>query len=176
MSKQIQIRRGTAAEHASFTGAIGEITMDTTNNTLRVHDGTTAGGTILAKQSEIPTPYTMPDNYDFVVDCQMPTAENGYIWYRKYKSGWIEQGGRATTTSSNPKEITLPVEMADTYYNINLLGQTSTDGYQNAQWQMMSLASTAHPKTKTSFYAQPSLTGYNLFFYWEVRGIAADQS
>ena len=53
MSRQIQIRRGTATEHESFTGAIGEITMDTTNNTLRVHDGTTVGGTILAKLDQI---------------------------------------------------------------------------------------------------------------------------
>lgn len=53
MSRQIQIRRGSAAENNDFTGAIGEVTMDTTNKTLRVHDGETAGGTILAKQSEI---------------------------------------------------------------------------------------------------------------------------
>lgn len=44
MSRQIQIRRGSAAEHSNFTGAIGEITMDTTNKTLRVHDGVTPGG------------------------------------------------------------------------------------------------------------------------------------
>ena len=54
MSRQIQIRRGTAAENDAFTGAIGEVTMDTTNKTLRVHDGTTTGGTVLAKQTEIP--------------------------------------------------------------------------------------------------------------------------
>ena len=53
MSRQIQIRRGTAAEHENFTGAVGEITMDTTNNTLRVHDGQTRGGTPLAKQSDV---------------------------------------------------------------------------------------------------------------------------
>ncbi len=55
MSRQIQIRRGTATENDAFTGAIGEVTMDTTNKTLRVHDGETAGGIKLAKQSEIPT-------------------------------------------------------------------------------------------------------------------------
>ena len=44
MSRQIQIRRGTATEHSGFTGVIGEVTMDTTNNTLRVHDGVTPGG------------------------------------------------------------------------------------------------------------------------------------
>ena len=53
MSRQIQIRRGTAAEHENFTGAVGEITMDTTNKTIRVHDGQTPGGTALAKQSDI---------------------------------------------------------------------------------------------------------------------------
>ena len=49
MSRQIQIRRGTATEHENFTGAIGEVTMDTTNKTLRVHDGETLGGVSLAR-------------------------------------------------------------------------------------------------------------------------------
>ena len=44
MSTQIQYRRGTSAENNAFTGALGEITVDTTNKTLRVHDGVTAGG------------------------------------------------------------------------------------------------------------------------------------
>ena len=48
MAKQLQLRKGTAAEHSTFTGADGEVTVDTTNKTLRVHDGTTVGGTILA--------------------------------------------------------------------------------------------------------------------------------
>ena len=61
MSRQIQIRRGTATEHENFTGAMGEVTMDTTNKTLRVHDGETAGGTPLAKQSEIPTIPPIPE-------------------------------------------------------------------------------------------------------------------
>lgn len=45
MAKQIQLRRGTSAQNDTFTGAIGEVTVDTTNKTLRVHDGTNAGGT-----------------------------------------------------------------------------------------------------------------------------------
>lgn len=56
MSRQIQIRRGTAAEHAAFTGAEGEITMDTDAKTLRVHDGATAGGTMLARLADIEAP------------------------------------------------------------------------------------------------------------------------
>ena len=48
MAKQLQLRKGTATEHNTFTGANGEVTVDTTNKTLRVHDGSTVGGTQLA--------------------------------------------------------------------------------------------------------------------------------
>ena len=48
MAKQLQLRKGTAAEHDTFTGANGEVTVDTTNKTLRVHDGSTVGGIRLA--------------------------------------------------------------------------------------------------------------------------------
>jgi hypothetical protein len=47
MSKQVQIRRGTTAENAAFTGAVGEITYDTELKCLRLHDGVTAGGKVL---------------------------------------------------------------------------------------------------------------------------------
>lgn len=54
---QVKLRRGTATEHdttnGGFTGAEGEVTVDTTNDTLRVHDGSTAGGVRLAKHSEL---------------------------------------------------------------------------------------------------------------------------
>lgn len=48
MAVQLQLRSGTTTQHNTFTGAVGEVTVDTTNKTLRVHDGTTAGGTRLA--------------------------------------------------------------------------------------------------------------------------------
>jgi hypothetical protein len=44
MSTQIQRRRGTTAQHASFTGAIGETTIDTDKEVVVVHDGSTVGG------------------------------------------------------------------------------------------------------------------------------------
>ena len=48
MSTQVQYRRGSAAENNAFTGALAEITVDTTNGTLRVHDGIAAGGSNIA--------------------------------------------------------------------------------------------------------------------------------
>ena len=53
MATAIQFRRGTTAQHANFTGLVGEITVDTDLNTVRVHDGSTAGGTRIAKHSEV---------------------------------------------------------------------------------------------------------------------------
>ena len=44
MAKQVRLRRGTTAEHADFTGANGEITVDTVKHVVIVHDGATAGG------------------------------------------------------------------------------------------------------------------------------------
>ena len=48
MAKQVQFRRGTTSQHSTFTGAVGEITVDTDKNTAVVHDGSTAGGHPLA--------------------------------------------------------------------------------------------------------------------------------
>ena len=53
MPTQVQFRRGTTVQNASFTGAEGEISVDTTLDTLRLHDGSTAGGHRLAKYSDI---------------------------------------------------------------------------------------------------------------------------
>lgn len=53
MSIEVKLRRGTSTDHASFTGAVGEVTVDTTIKTLRVHDGTTLGGIRIAKFSDL---------------------------------------------------------------------------------------------------------------------------
>ncbi len=44
MSTQVQYRRGSNVQVAAFTGALGEIVVDTTNKVLVVNDGSTAGG------------------------------------------------------------------------------------------------------------------------------------
>ena len=53
MSTQVRLRGGTTSQHSTFTGAEREVTVDTTKDTLVVHDGTTAGGIPLAKSSEV---------------------------------------------------------------------------------------------------------------------------
>jgi hypothetical protein len=51
MSTILKHRRGTTAQHASFTGDVGEITVDTDKDTAVVHDGTTVGGFPVAKEN-----------------------------------------------------------------------------------------------------------------------------
>ena len=101
MAQQWQLRRGTTTQHNSFTGAVGEVTVDTTTHALKVHDGVKQGG------------YTV----DTVVGFQVPTSANNYTWYRKYASGWVEQGGWGTCGASG-FNITLPVTMANANYII----------------------------------------------------------
>ena len=49
MATQLQIRRGTTAQMNAFTGAEGELAVNTSTDTVHVHDGSTAGGFALAK-------------------------------------------------------------------------------------------------------------------------------
>jgi hypothetical protein len=44
MATSLKLRRGTTAQHASFTGSAAEVTVDTDKNTVVVHNGSTAGG------------------------------------------------------------------------------------------------------------------------------------
>ena len=63
-------------------------------------------------------------NVDFVVE----TWRSGVSWYRKYRSGWIEQGGQAYVSSAEATIVTLFVEMATTDYTValtNVLPDTS---------------------------------------------------
>lgn len=56
--------------------------------------------------------------HDYVVDWQVPTSANDYTWYRKYKSGWVEQGGILPSTNDSlaAYTVTLPVTMANNCY------------------------------------------------------------
>jgi len=50
MAKLLKLRRGTTTQHSSFTGAEGEVTIDTTKDTAVVHDGSTQGGRALLRE------------------------------------------------------------------------------------------------------------------------------
>mgnify|MGYP003155664503 CR=1 FL=1 len=50
MAKLLKLRRGSTSQHSSFTGAEGEVTVDTDKESLVVHNGSQAGGFPLLRQ------------------------------------------------------------------------------------------------------------------------------
>ena len=168
MARQIQFRRGTADEHKNFTGAEGEITVDTTNRTIRVHDGVTAGGTMLARADAL-------NGADYVVAWQTPTAENNYTWYRKYKSGWVEQGGVQNPVNSSGLVIKLAVLMSNSNYTCYISpagNDNDTDGWATLQAVLCGASSSGYIYGKSTTSIRLSCVptvGIN----WLVTGIAA---
>jgi hypothetical protein len=51
MSEQVQLRRGNTAQNVTFVGAQAELTVDTDQNKLILHDGVTTGGSVLASEA-----------------------------------------------------------------------------------------------------------------------------
>lgn len=73
-----------------------------------------------------------------VIEYQHPTEENGWIWYRKYKDGWVEQGGYMPNAANTI--VNLPVEMADLNYTANKTINNDYSGNTNgAQWGPVSI-------------------------------------
>ena len=125
-------------------GAISEALNDKTDRDMRNVDNT-AGA-------------------DAVIEYQVPTTDNDYTWYRKYKSGWVEQGGSKTSGGSGNHTIDLPVTMSDTAF-----------------WAQVTRSSGASTTTNVNVWVRtPTLTNQITVYTsgdtgikWEVRGMTA---
>lgn len=58
----------------------------------------------------------MPANMDYVVE----SGSSGSTWYRKYKSGWLEQGGEFYPTTTSPA-LTFLKPFTDTNYSFSVV-------------------------------------------------------
>lgn len=107
--------------------------------------------------------------YDYVVGFQAPTAANDYTWYRKYKSGWVEQGG--ISDGDYNTIITLPVIMADNNYYINAYCFYGTSSVATVTVASLNDADI----TTTTIRLQRRLNGggSNGQVRWQVSGLAA---
>lgn len=152
MAKQLQFRRGTTIQNDAFIGGEGEITMDTDKKQLRVHDGQTQGGVGVI---------------DPIVAFQKPTAENGYTWYRKYASGWVEQGGQFGGDGAGSITKTLPIEMADINYEVIVSANVSDGTFFGTAYK--------NSTTQITIWTTNYLGGMNrqAGSHWRVSGMAA---
>lgn len=83
-----------------------------------------------------------PDNVDVVVE----TFVDGDTWYRKYKSGWVEQGGAVLLNAGNPYNVVFPVPYTSKVINITL----------TAAWGVVGAS-------KDAQFANETLTGFQMF-------------
>jgi len=97
MATQVQNRRGTTAEHSTFTGANGELTVDTTKRTLVVHDGATAGGRPLLRedQSNLPTSAPTTGIYNASGSLAISTGGSGRLF--------VDASGNVGIADSTPQ-------------------------------------------------------------------------
>jgi hypothetical protein len=99
MSFAFQRRRGTTTEHASFTGLLGEVTVDTTKDVTVVHDGSTAGGHPMAKQR----------------------ATTGTTSGTTYTLALADANNIVTTTNASTVTVTVPASVFGAGDNITVL-------------------------------------------------------
>ena len=142
---------------------VGHFEQDAVEQTAGINAET------LSKKIDLPADKTQAD-VDFVVSSQLPTADNGYTWYRKYKSGWVEQGGLSTGTGT--RNVTLPIEMASSNYNISAMAtRANADAITAAGYGT---------RTTTKFSMQVSTVNQGSYTWnsaanviWQVCGMAA---
>lgn len=119
MPTVLQFRRGTTAQNDAFTGAVGEISIDTTVDSIRVHDGSTAGGfEVNAKEA------------------QYADVAERYWADAVYEPGTVlVLGGSKEVTVSNVK------------YDTRVIGVVSTDPYciMNSPHRQPDLTDEFHP-------------------------------
>lgn len=92
---------------------------------------------------------------DYIVEAG--TNDNG--WYRKYKSGWIEQGGSFTRQSSD-MTITLPAPMTTDSYNIQYSKYLAP-----AYWASSHIVCQSKTTTNMVFKPFGDNSSYKVFYY-----------
>tara|TARA_B100001113_G_scaffold1539_1_gene1361 strand:- start:389 stop:850 length:462 start_codon:yes stop_codon:yes gene_type:complete len=117
MTTQVQFRKGTTAEHAIFTGATAEITVDTEKKTAVVHDGSDVGGFELqrARWEVVNQSGNISCGVKYLIDTSasaltlnMPYESNGVVPHvgdmvemTDFKASWAINNVTLTTVGNN---------------------------------------------------------------------------
>ena len=132
MSFAFQRRRGTTAAHTSFTGLLGELTVDTDKDVVVVHDGSTAGGFPLAKQRLVPTT-TSSSTYTLAL---------------------ADAGGIVTTTNTSSVIVTVPASVFNAGDTITVIQDAAGQVTFSAATSVTIVstgATTASPKIRAAY-------------------------
>ena len=142
MATQVQFRRGTTAEHASFTGAVGEVTVDTTLDTLRVHDGATAAGIRIAKFSDIPEFIAFTVEADDSAGVPIFSDGTGVLRFAGSNSITTSTDSAGTVTIALDDDITVDQIAAKDSSSINITSPIQVTGNINTDTSLTIAGST----------------------------------
>jgi hypothetical protein len=141
-----QRRRGTTAQHASFTGLLGEVTVDTDKEVTVVHDGSTAGGFPMSKQRNFITASTSTTYTLALVDADnVVTSNNASAVTITVPPSVFAAGDRITVIQKGAGQVTFSQGSGVT---INSTGATATAPKLRARYS----AATIVAESATVFY------------------------
>lgn len=119
MTRKLQILRGTTTQNNAYTGAVGELTMDTDRNEVRIHDGQTVGGIKIGDRN---MPILTSMFFDHIINDMSWLRADDFSWHSGdvykaayehlcedmnafvYRVGWNASGiGTVFTRTTNPK-------------------------------------------------------------------------
>jgi len=158
MPTTVQFRRGTTAQNDSFTGAAGELSIDTDKNVIRVHDNSSAGGEALVGETATQTltnkTLTSPAINSGTIGTALTfNAQADARFADSDSSNWVAFQGPATIASN----ITWTLPNADGSSGQALV----TDGSGTLSWAAAGATISNDEATNTNFllYFASSTTG-----------------
>ena len=151
MTTQVQFRKGTTADHAQFTGANAEITVDTKKKTAVVHDGTDVGGFELQRarwehvdsnrQLDCGLRYLL-DTSSAAISLTMPYEQNGIVPHVgdmievvDFKSTWAINN--VTLTASGTQKFLDLFGSVDTTFILDVAGLYAQFVWDGTYWRIL---------------------------------------
>ena len=151
MTTQVQFRKGTTTEHAQFTGAVAEVTVDTKKKTAVVHDGSDVGGFELqrARWEHVNSDVKLDCGLRYLLDTSggalsltMPYEQNGVVPHVgdmielvDFKSTWAINN--VTLTASGTQKFLDLFGSIDTTFILDVAGLYAQFVWDGTYWRIL---------------------------------------
>ena len=173
----VNTHNSAANPHPGKFDAAGAATsaVNTHNSAAAPHPGKFEAAGAVATHNSAPDAH--PDlrtRIDAIADhvVEVWAADDGSSWYRKYSSGWVEQGGTLPTGTTTVLTVTFPVQFANADYTILKSFSIHNDGEGGGGSLIYNQAGFYTKTTKT---ARTSMTNLMDAAFWIAFGRAAQQ-
>ena len=148
---QVQFRKGTTTEHAQFTGANAEITVDTKKKTAVVHDGNDVGGFELqrARWERVDSNQQLDCGLRYLLDSSssalsltMPYEQSGVVPHVgdmievvDFKATWAINN--VTLTASGTQKFLNIFGNSDTTFILDVAGMYAQFVWDGTYWRIL---------------------------------------